>query len=157
MALGWIGLTSDLEPAFFSARIGFGLRKLRKRHKTAIFRLCQHRSPERAGEIADVGYSLCNCRARALPFHGQRNAPLHGIQFLLTVINASNYALIFRPDINLDFRERGLIRRANIFFPSGNSFRMVLIVVAHILSRSEVWCVVIANRYTTARQTSVSA
>jgi len=111
--------------------------------------------PEGAGEIADVGYPLCSCRSRALPFHGERNAPLHGVQFLLTVIHAGNYTLIFRPDVDFDVRKRGIISRANIIFPSGNCFGMVLIVVAHVLSRSKVLNFVIDNLHTIARPTSL--
>lgn len=45
----------DLEPALLPPRVGLGFCKLREGNQAAIVRLREHRSPEGAGKVADVG------------------------------------------------------------------------------------------------------
>lgn len=65
------------KPVLFAACPQFRLGKAGERHEAALFGLCQHRAPERAGKIADVGDMLGHRRPGALSGQRQGHAPDH--------------------------------------------------------------------------------
>jgi len=65
------------KPMLFAARADLRLGKAGEGHEAALLGLCQHRPPERAGKIADVGDMLGHGRPGALSGQRQGHAPDH--------------------------------------------------------------------------------
>ena len=106
------------EPVFLPARADFGFGKFGEGDKAALLWACNHRPPERAIEVSDIGDALCHRRSGALAGHFQWHAPLHRLHDLPVAIDARNDRLISGPDVDFDFR-KFLTRQipCNIFAP----------------------------------------
>lgn len=65
------------KPVLFAARTDLRLGKAGEGHEAALLGLCQHRAPERAGKIADVGDMLGHRRPGPLSGQRQGHAPDH--------------------------------------------------------------------------------
>jgi len=69
----------DRKPVLFAACADLRLGKAGEGHEAALFGLCQHRPPERAGKIADVGDMLGHRCPGPLSGQRQGHAPSHDI------------------------------------------------------------------------------